>query len=448
MARTDRSGLTRRQLVLGAGAAAAAGGAAVGVGGCGSSSKPEHAGASSAGTGRHANTGAPAAAATRPVPLVPLGAQPDGLPVRQHAWAATLPLNSLGDSIVPLYDRLLFFNVPGKPGPNSARMLEASLRTLERRFKWGPDGLLFTAGWSPDYFEHVLWVPSPIPYAKGLSNFELPTIDSYHLCLHLACNDERTLADVEGALVHGSGLPGADGPLDISAALHWQETRTGFVGTGLPAAHQNVGGIPPGDHVPESSPLFMGFKSNFVKNQATEDDVTIPTGPFAQGTTQHVSYMRLRLDSWYQQLSYRERVQRMYSPETTPEDVAQFTTNPPTNADDLGRAIDHYGVIGHAQCSARARRNGRPLIIRRDFDTVDGGQAGLHFVAVQRTIDDFVKTRNAMNASGAQLQNPAITDTVNNGINEFIFVLKRANYILPSRPLRSFPLLPGRGAVL
>ena len=38
-----------------------------------------------------------------------------------------------------------------------------------------------------------------------------------------------------------------------------------------------------------------------------------------------------------------------------------------------------------------------------------------------------------MNASSAQLQNPAITDTVNNGINEFIFVLKRANYILPPR---------------
>ena len=49
-----------------------------------------------------------------------------------------------------------------------------------------------------------------------------------------------------------------------------------------------------------------------------------------------------------------------------------------------------------------------------------------------------------MNAASAQLQNPAITDTVNNGINEFIFVLKRANYILPSRAQRSFPLTPGR----
>ena len=101
-------------------------------------------------------------------------------------------------------------------------------------------------------------------------------------------------------------------------------------------------------------------------------------------------------------------------------------------------------MIGHSQTSARARRHGKPLIIRRDFNTVDGGQAGLHFVSIQRTIADFVTTRTAMNAATAQLQNPGITDIDNNGINEFIIVLKRANYIVPSRAERSFPLFPGR----
>ena len=51
--------------------------------------------------------------------------------------------------------------------------------------------------------------------------------------------------------------------------------------------------------VPADAPLYMGFKSGFRKNQASEDDVTIADGPFAGGTTMHVSYMRLRLDSWY-----------------------------------------------------------------------------------------------------------------------------------------------------
>jgi hypothetical protein len=59
-----------------------------------------------------------------------------------------------------------------------------------------------------------------------------------------------------------------------------------------------------------------------------------------------------------------------------------------------------------------------------------------------------VLTRTAMNQASAQLQNPEITPTVNNGINEFIFVLKRANYLLPPRADRSFPLLPGRAAAL
>ena len=133
----------------------------------------------------------------------------------------------------------------------------------------------------------------------------------------------------------------------------------------------------------------------------------------------------------------------MYAPQVTPRQVSEFTTDAESDPRLLGQAINHYGVIGHSQTSARARRHGRPLIIRRDFNTVDGGQAGLHFVSIQRSIDDFVTTRTAMNAAHAQLQNPAITDTVNNGINEFIIVLKRANYILPPRSTRSFPLLHG-----
>jgi hypothetical protein len=44
--------------------------------------------------------------------------------------------------------------------------------------------------------------------------------------------------------------------------------------------------------------------------------------------------------------------------------------------------------------------------------------------------------------------NPAITDTVNNGINEFLFVLKRANYIIPPRATRAYPLCPGQAAAL
>jgi hypothetical protein len=76
---------------------------------------------------------------------------------------------------------------------------------------------------------------------------------------------------------------------------NWRETRTGFTGPGLPAAHQDVGGIPSSKPISATTPLFMGFKSNLKHNQATEADVAIASGAFADGTTMHVSQMRLRL---------------------------------------------------------------------------------------------------------------------------------------------------------
>jgi hypothetical protein len=421
--------LSRRRFLVG-GAALAAGGTAAGVAaGQGSSSRHD----------RRADAPEPVE-----VPLVPLGRQPARLPVRQHAWTATLSRDDDGNAVAPRFDRLLFFDVRGQPTARHARLLEASLRTLERRYPWGPGGLLFATGWGPRYFAALPDATSPVPPARALSDFELPTIDDYQLCLHLAADDQPRLADIEAALLHGAPLADADGPLDLSAALEWRDTRTGFVGAGLPAAHQETGGIPSGRPVARTSPLFMGFKSNLRRNQATEDAVTIPNGAFADGTTMHISYMRLRLDSWYQDLTDRERVARMYGPEVSPEQAKHFTIDAESDPQLLGQAINRYGVIGHSQTSARARRNGKPLILRRDFNTVDGGQAGLHFVSLQRTIEDFVTTRNAMNATSAQLQNPAITDTVNNGINEFIFVLRRGNYVVPSRANRSFPLLASR----
>jgi hypothetical protein len=376
------------------------------------------------------------------VPRVALGGRPAGLPARQHAWTDVLAHDAFGNPVAPRHDRLLFFDVAGRPDEPRARVLEASLRTLERAYPWSHAGLLVTAGWSPAYFERALGVASPIPRATALSDFELPAIDDYHLCLHLACDDDDRLAAVEEALTGGRPIPGVHGHLSLAGALRWRETRTGFTGAGLPARHQDTGGIPPGRPVAPTAPLFMGFKSGLKKNQATEDAVTIERGPFAGGTTEHVSYMRLRLDSWYRLLDQRQRIARMYAPQMT---LAQFDAITDSASGDPGgydEAVNRYGVIGHSQTTARARRDGKPLIIRRDFDTVDGGQAGLHFVALQRTIADFVTTRTAMNASAAQLQNPAISDTVNNGINEFIFVLRRANYILPPRARRSFPLVP------
>ena len=289
--------LSRRRLLLGAGAAA-------GVGAVAGAGIREALGA-----GKAAN--------------VPLGPQPAGLPARQHAWDAYLAADADGNPIAPKFDRLLFFDVNGDPSPAHARLLEAALRTLERDYRWLHSGLLFTAAWGPGYFSNVLGVSSPVPPATALSGFEQPVIDDYHLCLHLASDDESRLTAIEAALTRSTPLPSAkaNGQLDVSSVLRWRQSRTGFAGTGLPAERQDVNGIPDGQPVPGSSPLFMGFKSGLRRNQASEDDVTIPDGPFAGGTTMHVSYLRLRLGTWYGQLSQRERVARMYAPQVTPEQV-------------------------------------------------------------------------------------------------------------------------------
>jgi hypothetical protein len=420
-----RTGLTRRRFVAGA-SALAAGGVAVGRG-----------------TKR-------AFASPLPKKQVPLGGQPDGLPKRQHAWGDYVATDEYGNGTAPKFDRLLFFDVRGTPTPAHARLLESRLRTLERHFDWGHKGLLFTVSWGPSYFR-LLRVPSPIPEATSLSSFEHPSIDNFDMCIHLACDDNERLSQIEAALVHGKKLHGVSESLSLRPALTWRETRTGFTGVGIPARHQNVKGIPGGDPVPAASPLFMGFKSGMRKNQASEDAVTIAKGPFAGGTTMHVSYMRETLGDWYQKLSEQDRRSLMFSPETDAageQRIIEDKTDTSADTKQIVTAIKKYGMVGHSQATAQARKHGSPLIIRRDFNTIDDDYAGLHFVSVHQTIEDFVVTRNAMNAHGAHNINKKVTATKNNGINAFIKVRRRANYIMPSRPERSFPLLPGRAAAV
>lgn len=414
------SGLTRRRFVGGA-SVLAAGGATVGL-------------------------GAKRAVAGVRMMMVPLGSQPAGLPVRQHAWGDYVAKDAFGNGQAPKFDRLLFFHVKGTPTIAHARLLESRLRTLERHFHWSHKGLLFTVSWGPSYF-HRIGVKSPIPEATRLSTFERPSIDHYDVCIHLAGDDEHRLKLIAGGLAHGHKVPGISGSLSLKSVLTWRETRTGFTGIGIPASRQNVKGIPSSHPVPKDSPLFMGFKSGFRKNQASEDFVTIKEGRFKHGTTLHVSHMSEPLGDWYNKLSEQDRISLMYSPETDAHKVKLITENKAdSTADtkDIASAIKDHGKVGHSQATAQARKNGHPLIIRRDFNTTDGGAAGLHFVSVQRTIEDFVVTRNAMNANGAHNLNKKVTATKNNGINAFIKVNRRANYIMPARADRSFPLLPGR----
>ena len=79
--------------------------------------------------------------------------------------------------------------------------------------------------------------------------------------------------------------------------------------------------------------------SSVARPRIDKDDVTIARGQFAEGTPMAVSYMRLKLDHRYGALTEEQRA-----------------------------------------CTRPRRRS--PTLLRRDFNTVDGGGAGLHFVSV------------------------------------------------------------------
>ena len=388
-----------------------------------------------------------AALVGRDEPVV-LPAAEASLPQRQHAWNDRLPVDEHGNVQAPRFHRLVLFDIDGEPSPGHVRRLEATLRHLESAVPMDPDrGALSLIGWGPGYLARHVDGRVSIPPPERLASFETPELQDLDVCLHLAGNDEQRLADIEAALVRSTGPLSSSVP-SLSGVLTHRETRTGFTGQGIPAARQDVGGIPTSRPVPKDSPLFMGYTSGFRRNQATEDDVTVESGPLAGATTMHVSRMRLRLDSWYELLDDDQRAARMFAPQTSDAEARATTNEADPHADELDSSARERGVVGHLQASAAARRDGRPVILRRDFNTTDGGQAGLHFVSLQRDIADFVTTRRAMNAAQAPFRNPAITPRTNNGIKEFIFVTHRANFLVPPRVQRAFPLLAGREQAL
>ena len=168
------------------------------------------------------------------------------------------------------FDRLLFFDVRGNPTPAHARVLEAALRTLERTYRWGPSGLLFTAGWGPGYFERVL---GPLPDSpsqgtlglRAAGDRRLRPLPALRLRQRTATRGRRGSADPRRSAGGSRRMARSVQRLAVARdanRIRWHRASR---------RHQHVGGIPPGDPVPRNAPLFMGFKSGLRRNQATED---------------------------------------------------------------------------------------------------------------------------------------------------------------------------------
>ena len=373
-------------------------------------------------------------------------------PQRQHAWNDKLDTDDAGNPLAPRHRVLLLldYTKEGPPTESDQSTVEEALQSLEHAYQRSNNGLLVTISYSPAYFDQFdqdLPETVDLPRPKALAPFEDPKFDTPDAVIHLASDYAQAVLGAEEALRGNKGtLNGIDQPsTPLTDIFEVVDRRTGFIGEGLPAKNQDVDGIPDSEPVSEDAPLYMGFKSGFKKNQASEDRVTIQEGPFADGTTQHLSNLSLNLNQWYEQDSRDQRVSKMFCPFHAENDAVDGTgANLGTDSGmdecaDPKEAARTKGVVGHSQKMVTVREDDSPLIIRRDFDSTDGGEAGLHFIALQRTISDFVDTREAMNGTDLVKQS-AVGQHNNNGILQYIKVNRRGNYLIPPRRHRALPV--------
>ena len=386
---------------------------------------------------------------------VPLGDRNE-LPGRQYAWVDYIPEDDAGNFVLPTHHVFLYLEYTGDgvPSADEAQQLETALRSIERAYEWSNEGLVFSLGYSPRYFDRYdrsLPESVDLPAPRRLSEFEEPELDTQDILLHMASDsDEVVLAAEEALFGRREQVNTVEMEADVSAFLTVDSRRTGFIGSGMPAekAAEGVEGIPEEADIPDDSPLFMGFKGGFSENQATEDYIAIDDGPFANATTKHVSNIRQRLDDWYVEQDFEDRVAEMFSATHAEEgrveeaglNLGDHNGITEEMMTDLVETADEYGRIGHAQKNARFNRDedGNVILHRRHVESTDNGFASLHFPSLQQEISQFERVREGMNGDDVR-ESPRVRQRVNNGLLEYIFTRRRGNFLIPAREQRAFP---------
>ncbi len=356
------------------------------------------------------------------------------------------------------------------PTDEDREQVEQAFRTLERAFEWGNEGLLFTVGYSPSYFDRF---EEDLPEGTGLVRPEevidevdirrsgRVVADDFDVHIHLASDNALALLEAEQALrgrldeVNGEPVAASlDGVLDV------RDRRTGFIGNPHEMWDREIPGRNP---VAEEASVWFGLKSLFTDSQPSEAQVAIsdPDHPFHNGTTEQASILQdTEVRNWYRIHDHEERVQRMYSPHHTSEDAGQHGRElAPTSGTENRREdgvtmneaaeltkqdAEEKQVVGHAQKLARARKgeDNVPPLLRRDFPSTDGIQPKTQFISNQRTIDDFIDVRRAMSFVNHEDDDPNAAEEVpikDHGIQGFLRTIRRGTFLVPPRSLRALP---------
>jgi len=266
---------------------------------------------------------------------------------RQHAWDDYEYEDPEKGTLPPARHVLLMLDYrgEGEPAASDRREAQQAFRDLESTIEWDHEGVLFTVGYSPAYFDRfdedlpdgvapdgpfekpsliraadlidtpgvTLDHEDPIPETDGDDG---PTYDA---CLHLASEHEQNILAAEELLWGGSVDVDGDGEAEsldhtlegvFDRPTDYPDRRVGFAGTKNLKAEGSAGeegGIYP-EEVPvdDGAKLSMGFNDLFKNSIPREDLVTLledqqlvepkPPGVFAQGTIKHVSKLDLNLD--------------------------------------------------------------------------------------------------------------------------------------------------------
>jgi hypothetical protein len=380
--------------------------------------------------------------------------------------------------------------------------VENALLTVEKPYTATAAGLTMVIGWGLDYFRTftpTLW-PTYLPAIPNTTPKQYAVIDAIqfpsdpdtvdlehnHVMFKIRSDSQSIVQGVEDALFVNQNSGAYIGDLfDLTSK------RIGFLGRGFNSTQPSTAkqlaiaaGIAGADMIPNRAQLMMGFTSTQTAALAPDNLPSFetlrgvtnqwPAEYFAAGCAMHLSHLYIDLQGWYGQ-SYGDRVEQMFSPQTTvPASESTVTiSNGPGDVATRSQVTQDasHGQAGHNSLLQQAtrlgadvldnygrlRKKGTAVPLREDFNTIDDPfawtpagttstyKAGLHFVAFVPGHHLFHRARMAMDGvmpdgtpNGTPL--PGVNPH-HAGINSVLTASHRQNYVIPPRKNRSFPLV-------
>jgi hypothetical protein len=417
----------------------------------------------------------------------------------QHILDGIAVVRDNGVEVVtpPLHHTLVTAQVSAGDVRAAQPEFEHALSQIEERYAPTPAGLGVTVGWGLPYFRRYvprqaeihLPVDRRASRTKGrvvhalAETIRFPSdphttiLEQNDLAVLLRSDVRAHIDDAERTLFHGSHL------------FRVTSIRRGFVGSDFQRAPSlakrmaQAAGVDGADLIPDDAELFLGFTSTQraalgprrIANFETLGYVDLgPREYFRNGTHMHVSHVFEDLAAWYLTFDFQERVDTMFKPgmDVKPGTVtvAQGPSHPASSAS-VRRNFHTQGRIGHSssiQPTSRLQhdviaadgsvyRRGTAIPQRADFNTLDNpfawsaspardgvgnvASAGVHFVVLNPTSDDFHRNRLAMDGvlpDGTRL--PFGERSRQQGFNAVLQTTHRQNFLVPPRRHRSFPL--------